>query len=87
MLEDLSHKVSIKICTDSSAAKGILTRRGCGKVKHLVAKQLWVQEYVIRGEIVVCKIPRDENPSDALTHQWTGSNLPHFKLMGVYDSV
>ena len=29
---------------DSSAVKGILARRGCGKVKHLEVKQLWFQE-------------------------------------------
>ena len=87
MLHDLGHEVGIMICTDSSADKGILTRRGCGKIKHLCAKQLWVQEYVIRGEIVVVKIPRKENPSDVLTHNWTGNDGDHFVKMGVYKQV
>ena len=29
---------------DSAAVKGILARRGCGKVKHLEVKQLWLWE-------------------------------------------
>ena len=32
-----------QILTDSSAANGIVHRQGCGKVKHLECRQLWVQ--------------------------------------------
>ena len=87
MLHDLGEELGITICTDSSADKGILTRRGCGKIKHLCAKQLWVQEYVIRGEIVVVKIPRKETPSDVLTQNWTGNDGDHVAKMGVYKQV
>ena len=35
------------IClTDSSAAKGIASRKGVGKVKHLSLKELWVQDAI-----------------------------------------
>ena len=60
--------VSLVLCTDASACKGMLLRHGSGKVKHLSVKQLWAQECVKAFEIVVLKVPREENPSDVLTH-------------------
>ena len=60
--------VRLVLCTDASACKGMLLRHGSGKVKHLSVKQLWAQECVKAFEIVVLKVPREENPSDVLTH-------------------
>ena len=73
------------IQTDSSAANGIAHRRGCGKVKHLEARQLWIQDVVMSREIKVKKIPRDENHSDALTHHWLGhEGMKHFPAVGLH---
>jgi len=44
-----------RILTDSSAAKGIVHRVGCGKVKHLEARQLWVQDAVRRRSLKLRK--------------------------------
>ena len=54
---------------DSSAAKGTITRRGSGKIKHLTTKQLWVQEALKVYGVRVGKISRVINSSDLLTHQ------------------
>ena len=55
--------------TDSSAAKGTLTRQGSGKKKHLTTKQLWVHEALRRYTIEVQKVNREVNSADLLTHQ------------------
>ena len=60
--------VTLVLCTDASACKGMLLRHGAGKVKHLSVKQLWAQECVKTFAIEVLKVPREENPSDVLTH-------------------
>ena len=60
--------VSLAIHTDASACKGMLLRHGAGKVKHLSVKQLWSQECVKMYAVDVKKVPRQENPSDVLTH-------------------
>ena len=62
-----SKKIVVK--TDSSACKGILHREGCGKVKHLEARQLWTQQHV--ASVDVQYLPRDLNASDVLTHHWS----------------
>ena len=49
LVEDLGGKrMQIELGTDSSAAKGIATRRGIGKGKHLETRTLWVQSQVER---------------------------------------
>ena len=69
---------------DSSAVKGILARRGCGKVKHLEVKQFWLQEQVRSGKVEFQKISRKNNPSDALTHHYTREEAKkHFEHMGI----
>ena len=59
----------ITLQTDSSAAKGTMTRRGSGKVKHLTTKQLWIQEAIRLYKITIEKIGRSITSADLLTHQ------------------
>jgi hypothetical protein len=68
MSEDMG--VSLKgvvIKTDASAAKGIASRRGLGKVRHIDVSQLWLQDRVGKGDIVIEKVSTHVNLSDALT--------------------
>ena len=83
-LHEMGIEKTININADSSAAKGILCRKGSGKVKHLEVRQLWLQEKVTDGKVTILKIPRRLNSSDALTHHWTkAENGEHFKNMGI----
>ena len=68
LLLECSRVCSGRIFTDSSAANGIVHREGCGKVKHLECRQLWVQGIVGKGQVTCLKVPRADNPSDAMTH-------------------
>jgi hypothetical protein len=63
------------IYTDASACKGMLLRRGAGKVKHLTTKQLWSQEALALNKISVLKVPRLENGADMLTHYVTRQEM------------
>ena len=67
MLSDFGIKCAITICTDASAAKGIASRRGLGKVRHIELCQLWLQDKVANGEIRLVKIAGADNFSDSLT--------------------
>ena len=74
MYKAMGKDLTISVMTDSSAARGIVHRTGCGKVKHLEARQLWIQEYVENKSVCVAKVGREDNPSDALTHHWSGAD-------------
>ncbi len=58
----------IEIFIDSSSARSFLMRRGVGRLKHIDAKQLWLQDLVNAGGLITKKIERLLNVSDMLTH-------------------
>ena len=41
-----------EVIIDSSAAKGIASRRGLGKVRHIEVHQLWLQDKVQKKEVL-----------------------------------
>ena len=67
VFQDMGIKHEITLYTDSSAAKGISSRRGLGKVRHVELNQLWLQDQVARGRIAVRKLRGEDNFSDSLT--------------------
>ena len=42
---------------DASACRAIMLRRGCGGLKHITVKSLWVQEVVREYSIAVERVP------------------------------
>ena len=72
----------LEMFTDSSAAKGVVTRAGSGKLKHLCCKQLWIQEFVAEGRVTVNKVPREISVADALTHEWRQVDGHFFSTLG-----
>ena len=61
------YKGPIQINTDASAAIGIGSRLGTGKVRHIEVNQLWLQDKVYIGEVTLNKVKTEENIADALT--------------------
>ena len=51
MARDLGIELKGRIYTDSSAAKGIASRRGLGKTRHIAAHNFSVQEKVRHGDV------------------------------------
>ena len=54
-------KLTLKIGTDSSAAKGFATRRGLGRQRHVSTRFLWLQDKVSKGDLKVVKLARQTN--------------------------
>ena len=59
--------MNVKVYVDSTAAKGITSRVGIGKVRHLEVRYLWLQEAVQQRAVQVLKIRGDQNPADVMT--------------------
>ena len=75
MMADLGHKLDLEIFTDASAAKGIASRRGLGKTRHIAVHFLWVQERVHQGDLKVSKVWGGDNPADLLTKYLTRQKI------------
>ena len=53
--------------SDASAAIGIASRVGLGKIRHIEVNQLWLQSKISKGELMVEKVGTQENLADMLT--------------------
>ena len=56
MARDMGRKVSIRLHTDSTASKGIASRVGLGKIRHLDTGLLWVQHHVYKVAVPENKV-------------------------------
>ena len=76
LLEDLGIAVGLRVWTDSSAAIGICSRQGLGKLRHLDTHTLWVQQAVRSRRIDLRKVAGEVNPADLFTkHSLTRERL------------
>lgn len=61
--------------TDSSAVKGVASRSGAGRIRHIECRVLWVQEAVKLGRLRLEKVAGTENPADVLTKPCSAAEL------------
>ena len=47
---DIGYSLPLRLWTDSSAAVGICSRQGLGKLRDLECTSLWIQQRIRRGE-------------------------------------
>ena len=77
-------KLTLKIRTDSSAAKGFATRRGLGRQRHVSSRFLWLQDKVSKGELKVVKVGTTDQLADFLTKpvtaRWLAEKSPELGL-------
>ena len=57
LMADLGHLMQGKVSCDSSAAIGIASRLGLGKLRHLKVQYLWIQERVRDKELIIARSP------------------------------
>ena len=74
LAEDMGYEVEVWVWTDSDACRGIASRRGLGKMRHVELRYLWVQEVAKEGRLEVRRIGGEYNLADHLT-----------KIKNVYD--
>ena len=87
LLAELNVETMIHVYSDSSAARAVVARRGCGRMKHLQVRDLWLQDQLRDGRIEVRCVGTDVNPADLFTKSFAG---PRFrvlvKLIGMRDA-
>ena len=67
LMADLGLQAGLTVQSDATAAVGIVSRLGLGKVRHLSVSDLWVQQASKEGRIKYSKLPGEKNPADLLT--------------------
>ena len=71
LLHDLHVRFKVHVHTDAEAAKGIASRTGLGRTRHIEVHYLWVQEKVRNGEVILHKVKGTVNPADLFTKYLT----------------
>jgi len=84
LLRDMGVEIShIELCGDAAAARGMLSRRGVGRVRHLDVGLLWVQARVEMGDFRLRKVPGAYNSADLGTKDVTAELLVrHSEALG-----
>ena len=80
----------IHLYLDSAAARGIINRRGVGKVRHLSCRSLWLwlQERMADGSLVVSPVSGTTDPADIGTKRLNVNRMKALMfLLGMFDSV
>jgi hypothetical protein len=75
LLTELGLPLRIVAHTDSSAAIGIATRRGLGKLKHIELRQLWIQQETEARRVIIKKVCGLENVADLGTKHLSPAQL------------
>ena len=78
----------IHLYLDSAAARGIINRRGVGKVRHLSCRSSWLQERMADGSLVVSPVSCTTNPADMGTKRLNVNRMRALMfLLGMFESV
>ena len=56
ILEQIGMQLEVTIASDSSAARGICTRTGSGKLRHFSIEELWIQEAYRKKEFQLVSV-------------------------------
>ncbi len=71
VLEELGEAVPLLLCSDSSAARAVIKRRGPGRMKHLTVRSLWLQDELRAGRLQLFTVRSSENEADLFTKTFT----------------
>lgn len=83
---DLGMSLGIEMRSDASAAIGIASKRQVGKVRHNEVSQLWLQQRVANGAIIMVEVDGVSNIADALS-KYAGNDFTQQYLVGVWLEV
>ena len=60
----MNFRMEVEVLTDSSAARGLVRWSGCGRLKHLEARWLWLQERTRARSLHVGTVDSTLNSAD-----------------------
>ena len=73
------------VLSDSSAARGMCSRRGLGKTRHVQTRYLWVQQKLKEKEFELVAVGTDKNVADLCTKPLSAETCwKHMHALGQY---
>lgn len=82
--DEHGHELKIRAKLDSSSARSLMSRQGVGRVRHLAARTLWLQQLVAEKRVTVSAVPGEHNMADIGTKLLSADRLAYLrKLLGM----
>ena len=81
VFEFMGYEVKMRWHCDNSAARQIARREGCGRIKHLAVKTLWIQSLVKLGEVLPVVVTSADNRADLGTKSHPQHTLERLRLL------
>ena len=86
ILKDFGIEVLVEIHSDATAAIGIASRQGLGRIRHIAVADLWIQQRLKAGDFTVSKVNGLDNLSDLMTKALDAVRIEKLlDLMGVVN--
>ena len=84
LLRDWGIEVSLRLVSDSSAARSFSSRRGLGRQRHVQTRFLWVQERIALKHFTIGVVKTKDNVADVLTKPLSGPDMDrHLAKLGM----
>ena len=64
ILRGLGTEVKVRVWGDNTASQAMARRQGVGRIRHLEAKYLWIQDKVADRELELHRVPTADNRAD-----------------------
>lgn len=82
---DLGVELKLRLSCDATAGKGIASRLGVGRIRHLHTQTLWLQRAVGSGALTIWKVRGEENCSDLGTKHLDAKTIwAHLGRMDIF---
>ena len=78
ILKDFGMETTAVVLCDSSAAIGICSRQGVGRVRHVNVRYLWMQQRLAEKEFELKKVDGKRNVADLMTKNLPKADLDKF---------
>ena len=78
VLLDFGVETEVEIHSDATAAIGIASRQGLGRIRHIAVTDLWIQQRMKAGDLKAFKVDGLKNVSDLMTKP---RDLPRMDLL------
>ena len=74
------------VLVDSTAALGVVNRKGAGRLRHVRVGKLWIQQVQEDGDLRYRKVKGTQNPADMITKYLNNSEITKYLVMVGIDA-
>ena len=79
LMHDFGNHPVVTARTYSTAATGMVGRRGLGETRHVRVCDVWLHVLALRKEVAVTKGPGDTNPPNLMAEYMSGHRTANLK--------